>query len=268
MRKFWLDNLITTLFTFAVLAGIYLITQLRIFDAFDPLGKAFGDMELTDIAFSQLREDPPIDTNVVIVNIGYLSRGEIGQQILTLNQFDPKVIALDIMFTCNGRNRDPENCPQAFDTLSNMIFAQAVQEAGARMVLAEKLHQSKALIKQYGDIALYDSIEHTDPQLRQNAFEGFVNLETDADHQEDLKVCRTYNPQIDVSGKVEMAFSTRISWLYDSVKTQKYLARNNNSETINYRGKLSIGTARLLLPGAIWFLMPNKRLIRHNLLAR
>lgn len=238
MRKFWLDNLITTLFTFAVLGGIYLITQLKVFDAFDPLGKAFGDMELTDIAFSQLRDDPPIDTNVVIVNIGYLSRGEIGQQILNLNQFNPKVIALDIIFTCNGRNRDPENCPEAFDTLGNMIFAQAVREAGPRMVLAEKLHQTRGLVEKYGDISLYDSIEHTDPDLLQDAYEGFVNLETDADHQEDLKVCRTYNPKIEVNGTAELAFSTKIAWVFDSVKTKKYLDRNNYSETINYRGNI------------------------------
>jgi CHASE2 domain-containing sensor protein len=238
MRKFWLDCLITTLFTFAVMAGLYSITQLKIFDAFDPLAKAFGDMEIFDITFSQLREDPEIDTSVVIVNIGYLSRGEIGQQIMNLNQFNPKVIALDIMFTCNGMPRDPENCPQAFDTLSNMMFAEAVRQAGPRMVMAEKLHQSPALVDSLGDAAVYDSIEHTDSNLLQNAYEGFVNLETDAEHQEDLKVCRTLNPKIIVNNKPELAFSTRIAWVFDSVKTKKYLDREKYSETINYRGNI------------------------------
>jgi CHASE2 domain-containing sensor protein len=237
MRKFWLDNLIATLFTFAILAAIYGITQLRIFNAFDPLGKALNDMELTDIAFSQLREDPPIDTNVIIVNIGYLSRGEIGRQILTLNQFKPKVIALDIIFSC-PLGRDSINCPALYDTLSNMIFASAVNEAGESMVLAEKLWQTKALVDKFGDIDIYDSIEHTDDNLRQSAVEGFVNLETEADHQEDLKVCRKYNPQILVNGNYELAFSTKIAMLYDSVKTKNYLSRNNKSEIINYRGNI------------------------------
>ena len=84
MKKFWLDCLFATLFVFFFLGGIYQISQFNIFSAFDPLGKALGDMELTDIAFSRLREDPPIDTNIVIVNIGNLSRGEIGQQILNI----------------------------------------------------------------------------------------------------------------------------------------------------------------------------------------
>ena len=238
MRKFWIDNLITTVFTFSVMIGIYGVTQLKVFDAFDPIGKAFGDMEITDIAFSQLREDPELDTNVVIVNIGYLSRGEIGQQIMNLNKFDPKVIALDIIFSCDGGIKDPVNCPQAFDTLNNMIFAEAMRQAGDRMVMAQKLHQTKGLVEKYGDIALYDSIEHTDTELLQNAHEGFVNLETDADHQEDLKVCRSYNPKIDVNGKTELAFSTKIAMMFDSVKTKRYLERNKDSETINYRGNI------------------------------
>src|SRR5262245_12309718 len=120
MRKFWLHCFLNTLFTFGILAGLSGITQLNMFNAFDPLGKALGDMELFDIAFSQLREDPPIDTNIVIVNIGYLSRGDIGRQIMTLNQFKPKVIALHIMFACDGGLRDSINCPQAYDTLNNM----------------------------------------------------------------------------------------------------------------------------------------------------
>jgi CHASE2 domain-containing sensor protein len=236
MRKFWLDCVITTIFTFAVLGGLISITKLQIFDAFDPLAKAFGDMEMFDIAFSQMREDPEIDTNVVIVNIGYLSRGEIGQQIMNLNQYDPKVIALDIMFTCNGMPRDPENCPQAFDTLSNMMFAEAVRQAGPRLVLAEKLHQSAALAAL--NVNEYDSIEHTDAELRQDAHEGFVNLDTDAEHQEDLKVCRKLPPQISVKGQKELAFSSRIAWVFDSAKTKKYLDRNNDLETVNYRGNI------------------------------
>lgn len=237
MRRFWLHCTLNTLFVFILLAGLKWATDFNIFNAFDPLGKALGDMELTDIAFSRLREDPPIDTNIVIVNIGYLSRGDIGRQIMTLNQYQPKVIALDIIFACDGGLRDSINCPQAYDTLNNMIFASAVQGTNT-MIMAEKLWQTKALVAKYGDIDIYDSIEHTDTELRGTAYEGFVNLETDAEHQEDLKVCRTYNPKMEVAGTTELAFSTMIAMLYDSAKTKKYLAREEHSETINYRGNI------------------------------
>ena len=238
MRKFWLDCVIATAFVFAVLFGLYGITQLKAFNAFDPLGQALGDMEFTDIAFSQIRDDPALDTNIVIVNIGYLSRAEIGQQIMNLNMFNPKVIGLDIIFACDGGLYDSLNCPEAYDTLSNMIFASAVQEAKGRMVLAHKLWQTKALVEKYGDVAIYDSIEHTDTELREGAYEGFVNLETDAEHQEDLKVCRSLNPTITVNGNPELAFSVKMAMLYDSVKAKKFLARNEYSEIINYRGNI------------------------------
>lgn len=240
MRKFWIDNLIATVFTFSVLFGLYEVTQLNIFNAFDPLGNALGDMEITDIAFSQLRDDPPIDTNIVIVNIGFLSRGEVGQQIFNILKYDPKVIALDAILTCDRGIRDPVNCPSAYDTLGNMIFAAAVDAAGPRMVMGEKLWQSKTLLAEVGPegTKIMDSIEHTDPELLQNAYEGFVNLDTDAEDQEDLKICRVVNPKIDVKGKTELAFSTKIAWLFDSLKANKYLAREKEVEVINYRGNI------------------------------
>lgn len=238
MKKFWIDCVIATAFVFAVLYGLYSVTQLKVFDAFDPLGQALGDMEMTDIAFSQIRDDPALDTNVVIVNIGYLSRADIGRQIMNLNHFNPKVIGLDIIFACDGGLRDSINCPQAYDTLSNMIFASAVEQAGERMVLAHKLWQTKKLVREMGDVAIYDSIEHTDTELRASAHEGFVNLPTDAAHQEDLKVCRSLYPRMSVNGQEELAFSVKMAMLYDSVKTKEFLNRNNYSETINYRGNI------------------------------
>lgn len=239
MRKFLLNCFFGTVFSVGVMAGLYGIFQLNVFNAFDPLGKALSDMELTDINFSTLRDDPKVDDNIVIVNIGAeLDRGGIGRQIKTLLQFEPKVIALDITFTCDNRPRTPEGCPEAFNVASNESFAEAVRLAGDRLVLAEELQQSTGLVKAKGDVAEYDSIEHTDDNLRQNAHEGFVNLITNAEHQEDLKVCRTLYPKMQVNGKTELAFSTMIAWLYDSVKTKKYLSRGNEEEIINFRGNI------------------------------
>jgi CHASE2 domain-containing sensor protein len=237
--KFWLHSVLASTFVFVVLVGLYGFTQLKIFDAFDPLGQALSDMELTDITFSQIREDPPMDTNVVIVNIGYLSRREIAQQILNVVKHRPRVIGLDIIFSCDWTG-DSILCPQAFDTISNQYFAYAIQKASENgsVVMAHKLQQTQKLIKQFGDIDLYDSIEHTYWALMPGAYEGFVNLETEAAHQEDLKSCRTFNPKMEVNGKRELAFSVMIAMLYDSVKTNRFLARDNYREVINYRGNI------------------------------
>lgn len=238
MRKFWIDCLGATLFVFVVLWGVDKITSFNIFNALDPVAQALEDVELTDYAFSTLRiEDPPIDTNIVIVNTSYLSRGEIGQQLRVLNQFKPKVIALDIMFGCDGGLRDSINCPQAYDTPNNLILANALSEVPT-VVLAHELWQTKGLVERLGDVFIYDSIEHTDSELRGDAHEGFVNLTTDAAYQEDLKICRSFNPRIEVNGKEELAFSVKIAMLYDSVKTKRFLARGKQEEVINYRGNI------------------------------
>ena len=64
-RRIWLDNILGTVFIFALMGLLFGAAQFKIFDAFDPIGEALNDMELTDIVFSQLREDPLVDTNIV-----------------------------------------------------------------------------------------------------------------------------------------------------------------------------------------------------------
>ena len=77
-KKFWLDVILGTVFIFGLMGLFNSVTAFKIFDVFDPIGNAFGDMELTDIVFSQLRDDPVADDRVVLVNLSNLSRGEIG----------------------------------------------------------------------------------------------------------------------------------------------------------------------------------------------
>ena len=240
MKKFLLDCVLATFFVFAVLLSIRGISKLAIFNAFDPLGQSLGDMEFTDITFSRLRDDPLIDTNIVIVNIGDLPRAGIGQQIRTISQFKPKVIGIDSFFDCKdcpqGRI-DSLCCPLAYDTLNNLLFADAVREAG-NVVMVTKLLQTDSLIALYGDIDQFDSLEHTDDMLRPGTVEGYANLETDAEHQEDLKSCRRFNPAVQVGNERLYAFSVRMAMIYDSARTKRFLERNRWSEVINYRGNI------------------------------
>ncbi|HYF70760.1 MAG TPA: CHASE2 domain-containing protein [Ohtaekwangia sp.] len=240
MLKFWIDCVLATIFVFAVLWGLFRLTELSVLNALDPISQALEDVELTDYAFSKLRiAEPPIDTNIVIVNTGYLSRAEIGQQIRVLSQFNPKLFALDIIFSCDGGLTDSINCPQRYDTLGNLLFADAIANAGT-VVMANKLWQSSRALKASNkdDAAVYDSLEHTDEDLRLNSLEGFVNLPTGAEHQEDLKVCRSVIPAIQVGNKTELAFAVKVAQAYDSVVTNRFLSRGKEEEIINYRGNI------------------------------
>lgn len=237
IRKFILDSVFATLFIFAVLWGLQSISQIKLFNAFDPISQSLEDTELTDYAFSRLRaDDPPIDTNIIIVNTGLLSREMVGRQIEILSALEPKVIAVDVIFSCDNRPRDSVNCPEAYDTLGNQILGNAIKNA-KNVIMANKLLQSKALRLDENPYE-YDSLEHTDPELRINAYEGFVNLLTNADHQEDLKINREFNPYKFVNGERQLAFSVMASMLFDSVKTKRFLERNKEVEIVNYRGNI------------------------------
>lgn len=234
-KSFWLDAMIATAFTFLVMWGILKVTELRVFNAFDSIGNALGDVELTDYVFSNLRKDPELDTNVVVINIGLLSRREIAQQIEIISKFKPKVIGLDAFLHCGGLPYDTFNCAPLRDSVGNAMLGQAIRKAG-NVVLVSKLLESKAMAA--SDIVnTFDSLEVSDPIYRDSAFaEGYASLETGAASQDDVKTCRTFNPSMVVKGKRQLAFSVQMAMMYDSARTNRFLARNNFSEVINYKG--------------------------------
>ena len=255
MKRLLLHSTLATIFVFLILGAISKATQLSIFNAFDPIGKSLNDMELSDVAFSYIRKDPVplVDTSIVIINISNLSRAQIAQQIMNINQGHPKVIGIDSFFNCPYGLTDSVNCPMAYDTLGNTLLRFAI--AGAdNVVMVTKLLQTDSLVNTSGDIDIYDSLEHTDEFIRGDAREGYANLDTDAENQEDLKTCRRFNPVIDVKGNPQLAFATRVAMIYDSVSTSKLLERHNYSEVINYRGNIIDQYAASQYPGRFFTL--------------
>ncbi|NJM24163.1 MAG: CHASE2 domain-containing protein [Bacteroidia bacterium] len=155
-----------------------------------------------------------------------------------ISALKPKVIGIDSFFDCKEGKTDSLSCPLAYDTLSNLILANAITEAG-NVVLVTKLLQSSGLIRKYGDSDLYDSLERTDSLVRGDAIEGYASLNTGASHQEDLKMCRSFNPRMVLqNGDTLNAFSVQVAMLYDSTKAMKFLERGKSLEVINYRGNV------------------------------
>ncbi len=242
MKKFWFQSLLITLFVFFMLWGANKVTDFKMFTAFDTIGQALKDFELTDYAFSSLRPDPTVDDRIVLVNISRFSRREIAQQILVINQYKPKVIAIDALLSCEGGLRDSINCPALKDVMGNMMLSNAIQEAGI-VVVASKLLQTDALSK--NDTNAADSLEVIDSIFSDYAIEGFVNLPTDATHQEDVKLCRSIFPRKYVNNAEQLYFGVQIAMQYDSVKAKKFLARNKEEELLNFRGNIEVRQLRV-----------------------
>ncbi len=237
MKNIWVLSASVTVFVFFMMWAFSGLTDLKLFSEFDLVGKAFNDTELTDFVFAKLRPDPTVDERIVLVNFGTLSRREVAGMIQTINKYKPRIIATDAFYDCEGGLRDSINCPQLLDTLGNLMLSDAIREANI-MVLGEKLMQTKLLGQT--DNSEIDSLEQSDSMFRDYSQEGFVTIPTDATYQEDAKIARTMIPQMMVNGKRELAFSTRIAMSYDSLKTEKYLARGKEEEIINFRGNIEV----------------------------
>ncbi len=234
MRKFWLDCVFATAFVFLSLWGLYGLTQLNVFNAFDSLGEALSDVEFTDYVFSRLREDPKVDTSIVLVNIGSLTRRQIGEEINIISKYKPRVIGIDSFFDCQGLNYDTLSCPALSDELGNLLFADAIRSAGNVVLVTKLLRNDSTLGKDQ-----FDTLRRSDARFREGALaEGFANLETDAAFQDDVKTCRIFNPVMTVSDSAHRAFAVELAFQYDSAKANKFLKRGNFSEVINYRGNV------------------------------
>src|SRR5688500_7953025 len=171
MRKFWIDCVLATVLVFLSMWGFYRVTQLKVFNAFDPIGEALGDVELTDYVFSKLREDPDVDQNIVVVNIGDLSRREIAEEIQIISQYKPKVIGIDVFFDCRTGLRDTVNCAPLRDVMGNLMLSNAIREAG-NVVLVTKVLQADSLLP----VDTYDSLRRSDPMFRDFAVrEGYAS---------------------------------------------------------------------------------------------
>ncbi len=243
MKKLFIKGIGVTGFVFLTMWGVSTMTSIKIFSAFDPISTALQEFELTDYVFSRLRPTPVPDPRIVLVNIGSLSRRELAQQIQVISQFHPKVIGIDGFFNCEGGLRDTVNCPQLLDTLGNLLLAASIQQAG-NVVLVSRLLQSDSLFNS-GDIDIYDSIELSDPLFSDNAHNAFANLASGATYQEDVKICKSFIPKMDVKGKQQLAFAVEMAMLYDSVKTKRFLARDKYEEIINFKGNFEIPDVKI-----------------------
>ncbi|MBS1681105.1 MAG: CHASE2 domain-containing protein [Bacteroidetes bacterium] len=244
MLKFWFRCVYVTVFVFFMMWFVSKLTDFKLFSAFDPVSQALAEFDLTDYAFSNLRPLPTVDERIVLVNFGHIPRGDIAQQIAIINKYKPKVIGIDSYFNCEGGLYDTINCPQLLDTLSNLFLSDAIKEAG-NVVLVSKLLQKTATANNTNLIDVYDSLEYSDPMFDNYSGHAFANLITEANYQEDVKLCRSFIPRMKINGKYENAFAVELARRFDSTKTNKLFARGNEEELVNYRGNVELTDIRL-----------------------
>ncbi|MFY0685981.1 MAG: CHASE2 domain-containing protein [Cyclobacteriaceae bacterium] len=219
MRRFFLDVVLCTFFIFGLMGTFASVTAFRVFDLFDPIGEMFADFELTDLVMSQLRSAPPADEQIVVVNIGELDRSGIAEQIFILEQYEPKVIGVDVTFSSHKTYAEDSLLVAALTTYDNIVIGSELR------MFNEETEE-------------FDTLVVPEERLAAVSRFGYVNTVTEAENQDDLKACRDMTPIQPVKGVDHYAFPVMLAMAMDSAKTQKFLDRGNMFEPVNYKGNV------------------------------
>jgi CHASE2 domain-containing sensor protein len=218
-KTFWRDNILATLFVFGIMGFLASLSNVKLFDAFNPIEETFSDLEMTDIVFSQIRNNPPPDTNIVLINIGNLPRAGIARQLEIIRQHKPQAVGFDVFFFN----------PTA-DTLGDLYLSQQLAQT-KNLVMAARLERD--------DQGEFTVFHHSDSLFIHSSEIGFANLNTNAAFQQDYKTSRVFPVSWQINGQTFYPFSIELARLMDPDKTEKFLARGNETETINYRGNVA-----------------------------
>ncbi|HAA14350.1 MAG TPA: hypothetical protein DCE41_22760 [Cytophagales bacterium] len=222
-RSFWLDTIFATAFIFFFMwAASKLLSS---FDFLDPLGQALADFEVTDLAFSQIREDPRGEDRVVLVNIGLLNRAGIARQVEIVSQYKPAVIGLDAFF----------RAPKA-DTAGDIRLSMAIANAGNVVMVTKTVGYQDSV-----DAFEYLSTSH--PMFTMGAHsQAHAQFVTGAQVQDDFKNARTFPPKMRLIDGEEIrevpAFGVHLASFLEPEKAKSFLERSNKVEIINYRGNV------------------------------
>lgn len=217
-KGIFLDSILGTFFIISLILLFHFFRFLGELSFLDPIGDAISDVEMTDLVFSHIRETPEVDRDIVLVNIGNLSRREIARELEIIKRYHPAVVGIDSYFWSLKE-----------DSLGDILLNRALSDI-KNLVMVNKL-----IYDPYTDS--YDSVRNSHPlfDLGQN---GYANLETEALNQYQYKVCRTFPPQRKINGEQQFAFAVKVAEAYDLPKAETFLARENKYETINYKGNV------------------------------
>jgi CHASE2 domain-containing sensor protein len=223
------DALLASLFIVFSAWIISLVTSNINSDLLNPIEKTFSDFKLTDVYFSHFKESPDVSEDIVLVNIGNLPRAGsetqagIADLLNVINKYEPKVVAIDAFF----RNLKP-NSPEG-DSLLALAFKMT-----KNLVLVSELHENPETSK-------IDSISYSHPWFMKNARPGFADMITAGKGH--FNVARECPVTDNFKGREIFSFPVQIAAIYDKEATERFLARNNRTEDINYQGNIITGSA-------------------------
>lgn len=275
LKKKWLPKFMKSflryffskdVFLILLLTGIIsvLVANMNLnLDALNPLEKMFGDFDLTDIYFSQVKSRKnkeqkvsisdeenesseklkKIANTITIVNIGGAEGGRLRliELLRIINEFQPRCVGIDAFYksykTDSIMKPINDNLAQVLSETKNLVMA---AELSFKASTREKIVNSQD--EDYKPA--FDSLILSHPNFMKNAIPGVVNLITEAaqdavqraDLAGGLATCRTFPVRDKINDKEFLAFGVKLAQIYAPDKTARFLERNKEVEYINYIG--------------------------------
>jgi CHASE2 domain-containing sensor protein len=214
MKKIF--NLKYTAITITAFVIIWLLTLIPVnLGFFNPLKNALYDFDANDLVFSKFNYDKNADTNIVIVNIGYLNRQQLANLIIKIKSYNPKVVGLDILFR---GNKDP---------VGDSMLENAIK-LGGNTVIVNKL---SGYNNTNGN---YDTLISSIDRYNNNSFTGYANLPSK--DGSNYTTIRMFKPEAGFKKNIIHSFAASIVKIFDRNAYNELIKRHNDFETINYRG--------------------------------
>lgn len=202
-----------------ILSFIWAISNIPInADVFSPISDAFKDFELTDMYFSHFKESEEVENNIVLVNIGNLDRGGVAELINVLNEYQPKAIGIDAFFRSPKEPQLDSALVQAFSRTKNLV-------------LVSELIENDSTGK-------VETIKYSNDIFMRYAEPGFADMI--AQGKQSLNTARDCIPKEIVNKDTLLSFPSKLVSIYAPEKLKRYIARNNDIESINYQGNINV----------------------------
>ena len=121
------DYLISTLLLFLVMIIVPIFFS---FDVFEPMTKSLSDFKISDIVDSQIvpRNELMADTNMILINIEInhkpISNYYLAQLINIINQYQPKVIAIDQIVRKSNNHKKDRILAKILSRSKNVVFSE------------------------------------------------------------------------------------------------------------------------------------------------
>ncbi|WP_258097331.1 CHASE2 domain-containing protein [Marinoscillum pacificum] len=205
--KLFFESFLATILVFAVL-GIFSIFPYDI-KFLNPIKILMKDFKYTDIYYSKLADkDKPVNNEIVMVNIGTMDRMGIAAILNGLQQAEPAVIGVDIMFY--GQH-DPDSDMFLKEELSkpNVVVTSVLHDEEETPYILTSHSSFGDLNYAYADLVAGDSLNST---------------------------IREIMPFYDDGEYYAEAFTSKILEMYDPEAFKDLENRGNEIEIINYYG--------------------------------